>query len=97
MMDEVGPLGAIDPRNFGNRPPGAKETVPAPAPLDWAQCEPFVADPIAMRTHAGRDHDIEAGRAGGARCRQTVRAEIPILGDEKEELRSLRRSSTVPE
>ncbi len=45
-----------------------------------------------MRAHAGRDHDIEAGRPGGARHRQTVRAEVPILGDEKEQLWPPRRA-----
>ena len=44
-----------------------------------------------MRAHPGRDDDLEAGAAGGAGHRQTVRAEIPILGDEKEQLWPPRR------
>ena len=45
-----------------------------------------------MRAHTGRDHDIKAGRPSGARRRQTVRAEVPILCYEKEELWPPRRA-----
>ena len=86
MMDEVGLLGAVEPRNFGNCPSGANEPVPAPAPADRAQRETLVTDSIAMRAHAGCDYDIKAGGAGGARHRQTMRAEVPILCRQKEEL-----------
>ena len=91
-MDKVGLLGAIEPGDFGNCSPGANEPVPAPPPAERAQGETFVADPIAMRAHAGRDHDIEAGCPGGSRRRQTVRAEVPILCHEKEELWPPRRA-----
>ena len=90
-MDNIRPLGVIESGDFGNCSPGANEPVPPPPPADGAQSETFVADPIAMRAHAGRDDDIEAGRPGGARCRETVRAEIPILCYEKEELWPPRR------
>ena len=86
VMDEVRPLGAIEPGDFRNCPSPAKETVPAPTAADRAQGETLVADPIAMRAHASDDHDIEAGRPGGARRWQTVRAEIPILCYEEEKL-----------
>ena len=91
-MDEVGLFGAIEPRDFGNCPPGTNESVPAPPPADRAQGETFVADPIAMRAHTGRDHDIKAGRPGCSRRRQTVRTEVPILRYEKEELWPPRRA-----
>src|SRR5438270_3688358 len=92
MMDNIGPFGAIEPRNFGNGPPRANQPVAAPPPADRTQRETFVADPIAMRAHARRDHDIEAGCPGGARRRPTVRAEVPILGDEKNQLWPPRRA-----
>ena len=90
-MHKVGLLGAIEPGDFGDCPSGANQPVPAPPPPDRAEAETFVTDLVAMRAHAGRDHDIEAGCPGGARRRQSVRAEVPILGDEKEELWPPRR------
>jgi hypothetical protein len=92
MMDKVGFLGAIQIRDFGYCPPGAKDAVAAPPPAERAQRETFVADAIAMRAHACRDRDIEAGRPGGARRRQTVRAEIPILRYEEKKLGPRRRA-----
>jgi hypothetical protein len=85
-MDKVGLLGAVEPGDFGDCPGCAKNPVPPPPPTDRAQRETFVADPIAVCAHAGRDHDIEAGRPGGARRRETVGTEVPILGYEEEEL-----------
>ena len=64
MMDEVGPLGAIEPGDLGNRPPGAEEPVAAPPPADRTQAKTFVADAIAMRAHTGCDDNIEACRRG---------------------------------
>jgi hypothetical protein len=91
-MHKVGLLGAIELGDFGDCPRGANQPVPAPSPSNRAQAETFVADLIAMRAHACRDHDIETGRPGGARRRQSVRAEIPILGDEEEKLWPPRRA-----
>lgn len=91
-MDEVGPLGAIELRDFGNCPPGPNEPIAAAPPTEWAQREAFVTDAIAMRAHACRDDDIETGIAGSARRRQTVRAKIPILRYEEEELWPPRRA-----
>jgi hypothetical protein len=68
-MHKVGLLGAIELGNFGNCSRGTDEPVPAPPPTDRAQGETFVADLIAMRAHACRDHNIEAGRPGSARRR----------------------------
>ena len=40
-----------------------------------------------MRPHAGRHDDRKAGISRGASDRQSMRAEVPILGDEEEKLR----------
>ena len=85
-MHKIGPLGAVEPSNLGNRPPGTEEVIAASTPGDWAQGEAFCANLPAMRLHSGRDDDLEAGIAGGPGDRQAMRAEIPILSDQKEEL-----------
>ena len=57
-----------------------------PLPRKRAQGEPFHGDPLAMRPHPGGDDHVESGVARRPRHRQAVRAEIPVLGDEKEQL-----------
>jgi len=53
--------------------------------------EAFLADLFAMCAHSGHDDNFEAGISCGPRYRETMRAEVPILGDQKEELRPARR------
>jgi hypothetical protein len=89
-MYEIRRFGAIEPRDFSDCPAATGETVAAPAPADRAQCEAFLPDLLAMRAHASRHDDVEPGGARGAGDWQPMRAEIPILGDEEEELRPVR-------
>src|ERR1700730_17126097 len=86
MVDNVGPLGSIKLRNFIDRPSRTDQPIATPSPGDRAQDEAFLADLFAMCAHSSRDDDLEAGISSGPRYRQTMRAEIPILGDQKEEL-----------
>ena len=85
-MHDVGPLGAIEPRDVGYSPRCADQSIAAPPPPQRAQPEPFAANALAMRLHPCRDNDLETGVARRPRHRQAVRPEIPILGDEEEQL-----------
>ena len=59
----------------------------AAAPGDGMEMKPFRFDRGAMAVDAGRDMDLEAGIAGGARHRQAMGDEIPILGHEIDDAR----------
>jgi len=83
MVDKIGPLIAIKPHNFGDRPPDSGKAIAAAAPRERAQTETFFSDPITVRANPGRDDDIEAVRSRGACDRQSVRTEIPIFRDEE--------------
>ena len=90
QRDVVQNIGAFDPVKPGdrsNRPGRAGESVAAPPPRQRAKRKAFVGDRPAMRAHPCRDHDLEPVVARRPRDRQPVRAEIPILGDEKQQLR----------
>src|SRR6266481_4471497 len=80
------PLPAVEPGEGDERAPGADNAIAAPAPCQRAQPEPLGADLLAVTLHPRRDDDFEPGLARGARHRQAVRPEIPILGDEEEQL-----------
>ena len=54
----------------------------AAAPGDGMKVKPFRFNGRAMAVDAGRDMHLEAGIAGGARHRQAMGDEIPILGHE---------------
>ena len=64
----------------------AEDPVAQPLPGKRAQGEPLGGDPLAVRPHPGGDDHVEPGVARRPRHRQAVRAEIPVLGDEKEQL-----------
>ena len=85
-MKDVGALGAIEPGDCANRPHGAEEPVAAPPPGDRAQREALLADQLAVLAHPGRDHHLETGVARRAGDRQAMRAEIPVLGHQEEQL-----------
>src|SRR5262249_59463152 len=88
VVDEVGRLGAVEADDLPQRAQMADEPVAAPPPGERAQRKPLAADLLAMCALPRRDDDLEPGIAGRPRDRQAVRAEIPILGDEKEQLGS---------
>src|SRR5207253_9622162 len=64
----------------------AERPVAAPPPGDRAQRKAFVADLLAVPPHPGRDHDFETSVARRPGDRQAVRAEIPVLGHQEEDL-----------
>jgi len=72
MVDNVGPLAAIEPGDRKYRPDGAEEPIAAPPPGDRAQDETLVTDLLAMRAHPGRHDHLEASLARGSGDRQTV-------------------------
>ncbi len=84
VVDDVGPLGPVEPGDRGDRPGGGERAVAAAAPGERAQGETLAADLRAMGANPGGDDDIEPGVARRPRHRQAVRAEIPILGRQKE-------------
>jgi hypothetical protein len=87
MVDNIGPLRAVELRDSGNRVAGASKPVAAPAPADRVQVDAFLPDSLAMRPDPSRDRDLEARSACCASDGQPVRTEIPILGHEEEKLR----------
>ena len=89
VVEDVRLLGAIEPGNGADRVNGAGNAVAAAAPGQRVQCEPFRADCFAMPLHPGGDNDLEPGVARRASDRQTVRAEVPVFGYEKEQFRAL--------
>ena len=72
MVDDVGPLVAIEPADRGYRPRGAEGTIAAPPPGDRAQGETLVAYLFAMRSDPGRDDHLETSLARSSGDRQTV-------------------------
>ena len=91
MVDDVGPLFAIEVGDFGHRPRRADGAVPAPAPGERPELEAFASDLLVVFAHPRRHDHFEPGVAGRSRDGQTMRAEIPILGDEEEQLRPVDR------
>ena len=90
MVNKIGALGAIEPSDLGNRAPGADQSVAAASPAERVQPESFLADRLCMRAHPGRHDDRKAGLARGPGDRQAVRAKVPILGNEEEQLEAPR-------
>ena len=89
MMDDVGPLGAIEPDDRQDRAGSAEEPVAAPAPGERAQRKALGADPLGMRAHPRRDDDGKTGLARRPRHRQAVRVQkYQSSVDEKQQLRA---------
>ena len=83
MMHDVGPFPPVQPCQYPDR----RQLVGNPAlaaPGQRDQAEALLLDALAMRVHAGRHQHLEAGIARGARLRQAVRPEIPVLGNQKQ-------------
>src|SRR5580693_2316906 len=78
MVDDVGPLVAIEPGDRGYRPRGAEGTIAAPPPGDRTQGKTLVADLFTMRAHPGRDDYLETSlaRSSGNRCEQKYQSSV---------------------
>ena len=87
MMHDIGPLAPVQRGDRRHGAAGADNAVAAPPPAQRLEPKPLVADPVAMHALARRDDDFEPGIPRRPRNRQPVRPEIPILGDQKEQLR----------
>src|SRR5215472_3728928 len=85
-MKNIGALGSIEAGNRRNRSHGADEPVTPPAPSERANRETFLRDLRAMSAHPSGNDDIEAVVTRRPRHRKPVRAEIPILGHQKQQL-----------
>ncbi len=85
-MDDIRELAPVKRGDRGKRAAGAEDPVATPAPCQRAQSEPLGADLLAVTLDPRRDDDLEPGIARGARHRQAVRPEIPILGDQEGQL-----------
>ena len=96
MMHDIGPLAPIQRGDRRHGAAGADDTVAAPPPAQRLEPKPLGADPVAMRALARGDDDFEPGIARRPRDRQPVRPEIPILGDQIEQLRPLARPLRRP-
>jgi len=86
VMKNIGALSSIEAGNRRNRSHGADEPVTASAPSERTKRETFLCDLRAMSTHPGGNDDIEAVVARRPRHRKPMRAEIPILSDQKQQL-----------
>src|SRR5579863_229821 len=86
MIEEVGFFGPVEPDDLPQRTQMTQNTAAAPAPAERMQREALRLDRLAVFAHPRRNRHSEAGIARRPRHRQAVRAEIPILGDEKEQL-----------
>src|SRR5580704_2833100 len=86
MIEDVGLLGAIEADDLAQCAEMARQPVAAPLPGEGEQRKSLRADPFAVVAYPGRDRDRETGVARRPRDRQAMRAEIPILGHEKEQL-----------
>ncbi len=87
MMHDGRPLAPVQRRNRRDGPAGGDRAVAATAPVQRLEAKSFGADPVAMVALARRDDDFEPGIPRRPRDRQAVRPEIPVLGDEKDQLR----------
>ena len=85
-MDDVGSVEAIKARDGADGSGSAKKPVAAPPPRERAQRETFGADLLAVRPHPGRHDHREARVSRGPGEGQAMRAKIPVLGHQKEEL-----------
>jgi len=86
MVDKIRLLCSIEPSNFGYGTGGANQPIAASAPRDRADGKALFSNSIAMSANAGCDDDLESGAARGAGDRQPMRTEIPVLGNQKEQL-----------
>src|SRR6516162_2242596 len=86
MVDNIGSLGPVELSNFKDSSSCAAEPVATPPPGERAQDETLVQDRFAVSAHAGRDDHLETGLARGSGDWQTVRAKIPVLSHQEEEL-----------
>ena len=91
MMHDIGPLAPVQRGDRRHGAAGADDAVAAPPPAQRLEPKPLGADPVAMHALARRDDDFEPGIPRRPRDRQPVRPEIPVLGDQKEQLRPLAR------
>ena len=91
MMHDIGPLAPVQRGDRRHGAAGADDTVAAPPPAQRLEPKPLGADPVAMHALARGDDDFEPGIPRRPRDRQPVRPEIPILGDQIEQLRPLAR------
>ena len=96
MMHDIGPLAPVQRGDRRHGAAGADDTVAAPPPAQRLEPKPLGADPVAMRALARGDDDFEPGIPRRPRDRQPVRPEIPILGDQIEQLRPLARPLRRP-
>jgi len=86
MVDNIRLFCAIEPCDFGYGSAGANHSVTASAPRDGAHSKAFFSDPLAMGANPGCDDDFESGRARCAGDRQPMGTEIPVLGNQEEQL-----------
>ena len=96
MVHDSRPLAPVQRRDRRDSAAGAENAVAAPAPVQRLEAKPFGADPVAMNALACRDDDLEPGIPRGPRDRQAVRPEIPVLGDQKNQLRPHARRERRP-
>jgi hypothetical protein len=86
MVHDVGPLDAIEAGDRADGPGGAEEPVAAPPPGERAQRKALGANLFAVRPYAGCHDHCEPRRARCPGEGQAMRAEIPVLGYQEEEL-----------
>ncbi len=91
VMGEIGLEAAVELAHLAHDPDKVARIEAAAAPGDGMQMKPFGLDGGAMAVNAGCDVHLEAGVAGGARHRQAMGDEVPVLGHEIDDAR--RRSA----
>ena len=91
-MDDIGSLPAIDPGNSSTNVQNSSSGLSPPRlNVDRTQPEACIGDAFAMPVDARGHDDVVACFARGNREFETVRDEIPILGDEEQQLAAARR------
>src|SRR5690348_11805840 len=91
MVHDQRLFAAIEPPDFADRRQISEWPDRASSPPQGMDRKTGGADRVAVRRDTGCHRDIEAAIECGARHRQSMRAEIPILGDKEDQLRPFTR------
>src|SRR5271169_6993956 len=86
MMREIWPYPPIETADLTHRRQQAQRREAAAAPAERMQDEPLAVDRGRVAGDSGRDMDLKAGAPRRSRHRQAMRHEIPVFGNEIENL-----------
>ena len=93
MVSEIGPELAVELTNFAHDPKKIARIETATTPGDGMQMKPFRLDCLAVPINAGGNMHLEAGLARRTGHGQSVRNEVPVLGNQIEDAPPLQSST----